>query len=118
MMARASSARRRAATACASSNLAGFGCASNMNHKAHEDHKATFVSFVFSMVRISRGSPMFDLRPRVAQRHRSVEHERVRPRIGVDAEVAQALELHPQSGRRRREARLEPTVPPDIERGG
>ena len=48
-----------------------------------------------------------DLRPRVAQRHRAVEDERAWRGIGVDAEVAEALELIARAGRGVREARLD-----------
>src|SRR5260370_24259526 len=36
---------------------------------------------------------LLDLRPRIAQRHRSVEDELLTRRIGIDTEIALALEL-------------------------
>ena len=42
--------------------------------------------------------------PRVAQRNRAVESQRVIGRIhGIDAEIALSLELEPATGRRARE---------------
>src|SRR5690242_11339647 len=43
---------------------------------------------------------LFDLRPRVAQRHRPIEYRTLRRGVLVYAEVAQALELIPAQHRR------------------
>lgn len=52
--------------------------------------------------------PVAELGPGVAEGHGPVEHERFRLRVGgVDAEVAEALELVPASGLRARQARFE-----------
>src|SRR5690606_18949670 len=58
-----------------------------------------------------------DLRPAVAQADRAVEDEPLRAAVGVDAEVPEALELHAMPGRRVGEARLDPAVLEDLERG-
>src|SRR5580704_10238598 len=55
--------------------------------------------------------------PGVAEGDRAVEHEGTRPRIGVDAEVAEALELEPVPGLREREARLDAARRQRLERG-
>src|SRR3954453_13379696 len=47
------------------------------------------------------------LRPRVLQRQRPVEDERIRPRVAVGGEVAEALELDGLADRGRRQGRLE-----------
>lgn len=52
---------------------------------------------------------LFDLRPCIAQRHRAIEYELFRRRIGrIDAKISQSLELPSASRRRAGQARFYP----------
>src|SRR5207247_3634683 len=62
------------------------------------------------------GMLLGDPRPRVAQRDGAVEDERARTRIGIDAEVAETLELHAQPWRGGRQARLRQRLAQRLER--
>src|SRR6266480_1087819 len=59
-----------------------------------------------------------DFGPRISERDRAVEHERGFTRVGVHAEVAEALELDARADRERRDARLRLRAPEDLERLG
>src|SRR3954471_1249453 len=56
-----------------------------------------------------------NLRPRVAKRNGPIEHERARARVGIDAEVAQPLELDARADRERGGGRLGLCVADDFE---
>ena len=53
---------------------------------------------------------------RVLQRHRAVEHRRVRARVRIDAEIAQPLELEARAWRRLGERRLDLAADEPLER--
>src|SRR5213595_966667 len=59
-----------------------------------------------------------DLRPCIAERDGSVEHERTGNRIGIHAEVPKTLELHARAGQRRRKSGFRLTAVQHFERVG
>src|SRR5687767_9054218 len=61
---------------------------------------------------------LFELRPRVLQRYRAVEHQLLRRRVRVDGEIAEPLELVARAGRRPSQTRLDLRTRHDLERVG
>ena len=70
-----------------------------------------------SGVLVSRLGPAFDLRPRILERDGPVEHRARRRRVGIDAEIADALELKARAGCCCRSRGLDLRVRNDFERG-